>query len=75
VTDTDAKKQSTEAMDIEADEAKTTTTTTTTTVVVIEKTPEEIARENLKKAEKDLKESVQDLEKKRTNDTCRNGSR
>ncbi len=61
VTDTDAKKQSTEAMDIEADEAKTTTTTT---VVVIEKTPEEIARENLKKAEKDLKESIQDLEKK-----------
>ena len=59
VTDTDAKKQSTEAMDIEADEAKTTTT-----VVVIEKTPEEIARENLKKAEKDLKESIQDLEKK-----------
>ena len=61
VTDMDAKKQSTEAMDIEADEAKTTTTTT---VVVIEKTPEEIARENLKKAEKDLKESIQDLEKK-----------
>ena len=59
--DDDAKKQSTEAMDIEADEAKTTTTTT---VVVIEKTPEEIARENLKKAEKDLKESIQDLEKK-----------
>ena len=45
-------EQSTEAMDIEADEAKTTTTTT---VVVVEKTPEEIARENLKKAEKDNK--------------------
>ena len=53
-------EQSTEAMDIEADEAKTTTTT----VVVVEKTPEEIARENLKKAEKDLKESIHDLEKK-----------